>query len=113
MGHARHVILTLKKALERNAPYKITDKDRLREVASGVGIKTDGRPEKDILNEILDRDLEDGQSSEHLPDMNIINLFGLYIFSAGLPEGPKAIFPCTILQGRERAGRRSRSSANS
>jgi hypothetical protein len=112
-GHARHVILNLKKPLERKAPYKITDKVRLREVASGLGIKTDGRPEKDILNEILDRALEDGQSSEHLPDMNIINLFGLYIFSAGLPEGPKAIFPCTILQSRERAGRRSRSSANS
>jgi len=28
---------------------------------------------------------------EHLPDMNLINLFGLYIFSAGMPEGPKAI----------------------
>jgi len=59
VGHARHVILTLKKALEGKAPYKITDKDKLMEVASGLGIKTDGRPEKDILNEILDKALED------------------------------------------------------
>lgn len=59
VGHARHVVLTLKKALEGKAPYKITDRERLLEVANGLGIKTDGRSEKDIAMEILDRALED------------------------------------------------------
>ncbi len=67
VGHARHVVLTFKKALEGKAPYKITDKEKLMEVARGLGIKTDGRPEKDIALDILEKALEDITSQDSSP----------------------------------------------
>lgn len=59
VGHARHVVLTLKRAIEGKAPYKVADKDKLMEVAQGLGIKTDGRQEKDIVMDIINKALED------------------------------------------------------
>lgn len=59
VGHARHVVLTLKRAIEGKAPYRVADRDKLMEVAQGLGIKTDGRQEKDIVMDIINKALED------------------------------------------------------
>ena len=60
VGHARHVVVAFKKMLEGKAPsYKITDKDKLLEVAKGLGIETDGRDEKEIAKDVVEKALED------------------------------------------------------
>ncbi len=59
-GHARHVMLTFKKMLEGRAPgYKITDREKLMEVARGLGIETEGRSDEEIALEVADKALED------------------------------------------------------
>lgn len=59
-GHARHVVLTFKKMLEGRAPgYRITDREKLMEVAQGLGIKTEGRSDEEIALEVADKALED------------------------------------------------------
>ncbi|RMD59272.1 MAG: anaerobic carbon-monoxide dehydrogenase catalytic subunit [Nitrospirae bacterium] len=60
VGHARHVVLSFKKMLEGKAPgYRITDKEKLLEIAQGLGIDTEGRDEKDIAFDIVNMALED------------------------------------------------------
>jgi len=59
-GHARHVVLTFKKMLEGRAPgYRITDREKLMEVAQGLGIETEGRSDEEIALEVADKALED------------------------------------------------------
>lgn len=46
VGHARHVVLTFKKMLEGKAPqYRISNRDKLMEVATGIVISLDGKPD--------------------------------------------------------------------
>ncbi len=60
VGHARHVALAFKKMIEGKAPgYKITDRDKLMEVAGGLGITINGRPDTEIAAEVVDKALED------------------------------------------------------
>lgn len=59
-GHARHVVLTFKKMLEGRAPgYRITDREKLMEVARGLGIETEGCSDEEIGLEVADKALED------------------------------------------------------
>lgn len=60
IGHTRHVALTLKKALEGTAPgYRIADREKLMEVANGLGIETAGKSDRDIGLEVAGKALED------------------------------------------------------
>jgi len=74
VGHARHVVLSFKKMLEGKASgYKITDRDKLMEVADGLGIKADGKSDKEIASEVVDKALEDLSRQDDEP-MNWIKL---------------------------------------
>ncbi|MCL4475644.1 MAG: anaerobic carbon-monoxide dehydrogenase catalytic subunit [Nitrospirae bacterium] len=74
VGHARHVVLSFKKMLEGKASgYKITDRDKLMEVASGLGIKADGKSDNEIASEVVDKALEDLSRQDDKP-MNWIKL---------------------------------------
>lgn len=60
VGHARHVVLTFKKMLEGKAPqYRISDRDKLMEVATGLGIRMNGKPDREIASEVVDKAIED------------------------------------------------------
>ncbi len=59
VGHARHVLLTLRDALEGKAPYEIRDEGKLFALAAQFGIETDGRPAKEVARELVDLALED------------------------------------------------------
>ncbi len=59
VGHARHVLLTLRDALEDNAPYEIRDQVKLFALAEKAGIELDGKPAEDVARELLDFALED------------------------------------------------------
>ncbi len=74
VGHARHVVLSFKKALEGKAPgYRIADGDKLMAVAQGLGIETDGKPEKEIALEVVYKALEDVSRQDGEP-MNWLKL---------------------------------------
>ncbi len=74
VGHARHVALAFKKMLEGKAPgYKITDRDKLMEVAGGLGIQADGKSDKEIAYEVVNKALEDTSRQDGEP-MNWIKL---------------------------------------
>ncbi len=73
VGHARHVVLAFKKMLEGKAPYSISDRNKLVEVASGLGIKFDGKSDKEIATEVADKALEDLSRQDGEP-MNWLKL---------------------------------------
>lgn len=74
VGHARHVVLAFKKMVEGKAPgYRIADRDKLLEVASGLGIKIDGWSDKEIAMAIVEKALEDLSRQDEEP-MNWIRL---------------------------------------
>lgn len=67
-GHARHVALAFKKALEGKAPgYSIKDTAKLKAVAQGLGIELDGKPDKEIALEVVDKALEDFSRQDGKP----------------------------------------------
>ena len=59
LGHARHVALTLRDAMNGAAPYVIADRAKLMEVAGGLGIVTEGKADTDIAKEVVGKALED------------------------------------------------------
>jgi len=73
VGHARHVLLTFKKMLEGKANYKITDMDKLNEIAQGLEIKIDGKSDKEIAIQVLEKALEDLSRQDDEP-MNWLKL---------------------------------------
>jgi len=74
VGHARHVVLAFKKMLEGKAPgYKITGRDKLMELANGLGIEINGRSDTEIGLEVVDKALEDITRQNDEP-MNWIKL---------------------------------------
>ncbi len=74
VGHARHVVLTFKKMLEGKAPgYRIADREKLYEVAAGLGIQTDGKDEKEVAMMVVEKALEDLSRQDEEP-MNWIKL---------------------------------------
>ncbi len=74
VGHARHVVLAFKKMLEGKAPgYKVTGRDKLMELANGLGIEINGRSDTEIGLEVVDKALEDITRQNDEP-MNWIKL---------------------------------------
>ncbi len=73
VGHARHVVASFKKMLEGKAPYRIADREKLMEVASGLGIETDGRSDTEIALEVVEKAVEDVTRQDDGP-MNWIRL---------------------------------------
>jgi carbon-monoxide dehydrogenase catalytic subunit len=59
LGHARHVALTLREAMNGDAPYTITDRGKLLSVAAGLGIVVEGKSDTDIAKEVVSKALED------------------------------------------------------
>ncbi|MHB1018595.1 MAG: anaerobic carbon-monoxide dehydrogenase catalytic subunit [Coriobacteriia bacterium] len=59
IGHARHVALTLRDAMNGTAPYVIADRGKLLEVATGLGIAVEGKADTDIAKEVVGKALED------------------------------------------------------
>jgi len=74
-GHARHVALTFKQMLEGNAPgYRIADRDKLLEVAAGLGVATtNGRSDEKIAAEVVEKAIEDFTRQDGEP-MNWLKL---------------------------------------
>lgn len=68
VGHARHVVLAFKKMLEGKAPgYSIADRDKLMEVAGGLGIRADGKSDREIALEVVDKALGDLSKQDDEP----------------------------------------------
>jgi carbon-monoxide dehydrogenase catalytic subunit len=67
LGHARNVALTLREALQGNAPYRIADPAKLTAVATGLGIVTEGKSEVAIAQEVVAKALEDFGRQDDLP----------------------------------------------
>lgn len=68
MGHARELALLLKEIAEGKAPdYRITDKDKLFNLASKLGIETDGKDEKQVALEVAGKALEDFGRQDNKP----------------------------------------------
>jgi carbon-monoxide dehydrogenase catalytic subunit len=59
LGHARHVALTLRDAMNGTAPFVIADRGKLLEVAAGLGIAVEGKADTDIAKEVVEKALED------------------------------------------------------
>ncbi len=74
VGHARHVVIAFQKMLEGKAPgYKITDRAKLLEVASGLGIKTNGKSDTDVAREVASKAMDDLSRQDGEP-MNWLKL---------------------------------------
>lgn len=74
VGHARHVVLAFKKMLKGQAPgYKIANRDKLMETALGLGIKVNGKSDKEVAFEVAEKALEDLSRQDEEP-MNWLKL---------------------------------------
>src|SRR5450759_1182293 len=58
LGHARHVALTLRDAMNGDAPYVIADRGKLLSVATGLGIVAEGKSDTEIAEEVVGKALE-------------------------------------------------------
>lgn len=68
VGHARHLVLTLRDAISGDAPYEIKDKAKLMVLAGRFGIKTEGRDEKSVCKDLIDMALEDFGRQDNKPN---------------------------------------------
>jgi carbon-monoxide dehydrogenase catalytic subunit len=59
VGHARHLLLTLRDAVEGDAPYEIKNEVRLMELAGLFEIPTEGRDARNICRDLVNIALED------------------------------------------------------
>ncbi|MEW6116298.1 MAG: anaerobic carbon-monoxide dehydrogenase catalytic subunit [Nitrospirota bacterium] len=68
VGHARHVALTLKKVLEGKASgYGIASREKLLEVAQGLDITVEGKSDREIALQVVDKALEDLSRQDDAP----------------------------------------------
>jgi len=67
VGHARHVMLTLRDALDGKAPYEIHDVSKLFAVAGKFGIATDGRSVDDVARDLVNVSLQDFSRQDGQP----------------------------------------------
>ncbi len=57
-AHTKHMAHTLlKSAINKTDDYPVKDEDKLRNVAQRIGVKTDGRPVKEIAREVAEKAL--------------------------------------------------------
>lgn len=59
VGHARHLILTLRDALDGKAPYPILGEERAVALAKLFDVPVDGRPVKDVCRDLVEIALKD------------------------------------------------------
>jgi carbon-monoxide dehydrogenase catalytic subunit len=59
VGHARHLVLTLRDALTGEAPYEIRGEDKAFAVAKQFGVPTEGRTAKEVCLDLVNIALED------------------------------------------------------
>jgi carbon-monoxide dehydrogenase catalytic subunit len=59
VGHARHLVLTLRDALTGAAPYEIRGEDKAFAVAKQFGVPTEGRTAKEVCLDLVNIALED------------------------------------------------------
>jgi carbon-monoxide dehydrogenase catalytic subunit len=67
VGHARHLLLTLRDALDGRAPYELRGEARLLTLAKQLGIATEGRPAKEIARELVTIALQDFGRQDEQP----------------------------------------------
>jgi len=68
VGHARHVLLTLRDALDGKAPYVIKGEAKARSLGKLFGVPTEGRPVKDICRDLVNIALEDFGRQDEQPN---------------------------------------------
>ncbi|MDA8103286.1 MAG: anaerobic carbon-monoxide dehydrogenase catalytic subunit [Nitrospiraceae bacterium] len=68
VGHARHVLLTLRDVLDGKAPYEIKGEAKVLSLAKVFGVPTDGREVKDVCRDLVDIALEDFGRQDELPN---------------------------------------------
>jgi carbon-monoxide dehydrogenase catalytic subunit len=59
VGHARHLVLALRDALDGKAPYEIRGEAKAFALAKLFGIATEGRTAKEVCSDLVDTALED------------------------------------------------------
>ncbi|MHB8191247.1 MAG: anaerobic carbon-monoxide dehydrogenase catalytic subunit [Ferrimicrobium sp.] len=68
VGHARHVLLTLRDALDGKAPYEIKGKTKVLSLAKVFDVATEGREIVDVCRDLVDIALEDFGRQDELPN---------------------------------------------
>lgn len=68
VGHARHVLLTLRDALDGKAPYQIKGEAKALSLAKLFGIETAGRSVNDVCRELVDVALQDFGRQDEQPN---------------------------------------------
>ncbi|OIO56565.1 MAG: carbon-monoxide dehydrogenase catalytic subunit [Alphaproteobacteria bacterium CG_4_10_14_0_2_um_filter_63_37] len=59
VGHARHLVLTLRNALDGKAPYSIKSEAKVLALAKTFGVQTEGRAVHDVCRDLVNIALED------------------------------------------------------
>ncbi|NNN12792.1 MAG: carbon monoxide dehydrogenase, partial [Acidimicrobiaceae bacterium] len=68
VGHARHVLLTLRDALDGKAPYEIKGETKVLSLAKIFDVPTEGRTIVEVCRELVDIALEDFGRQDELPN---------------------------------------------
>lgn len=68
VGHARHVLLTLRDALNGKAPYQVKGVSKALALARTFGVPTEGREVNDICRDLVNIALEDFGRQDELPN---------------------------------------------
>jgi carbon-monoxide dehydrogenase catalytic subunit len=68
VGHARHVLLTLRDALDGKAPYEIKGESKVLSLAKVFGVPTEGREIVDVCRDLVNIALEDFGRQDELPN---------------------------------------------
>jgi carbon-monoxide dehydrogenase catalytic subunit len=68
VGHARHLLLTLRDALDGIAPYEIRGEERVFSLAKVFGLTVEGRSAKEVCRELVDIALQDFGRQDNQPN---------------------------------------------
>lgn len=68
VGHARHVLLTVRDALDGKAPYQIKGVDKALSLAKLFGVETEGRPINDVCRDLVNIALQDFGRQDEQPN---------------------------------------------
>lgn len=68
VGHARHLLLSLRDALDGIAPYEIRGEERVFSLAKAFCLKTEGRTAKELCRELVDIALQDFGRQDNKPN---------------------------------------------
>lgn len=68
VGHARHLLLSLRDALDGTAPYEIRGEERVFSLAKVFGLTVEGRSAKELCRELVNIALEDFGRQDNQPN---------------------------------------------